>query len=569
MDAGLLREPRRGALHRPAGEPAASGGTRRESTMRVTATPTAAGMDADLLARIRPWLEGWVEPGRLPGRLVLVARDGDIVLLETVGLRDREAGLPVEVDTLFRIYSMTKPVTAVAVMMLVEAGHLRLDDPVARWLPCFAQPTVQVIDPDGGVHCEPARTPMTVRHLLTHTAGLGYGTRDGTPVEAMYLDRDVDFGPHDGPLADVVAPHFKAMISGGSTGRPKIIVAGNPGVIDLDAPCPTIQPNERMLLTGPLHHNAPFFAATTSLLGGGCLIITRQFDAEDTLRMIERHKINFMTLVPTMMHRLWRLGPETRSKYDLSSIRSIVHSAAPCPVWLKERWIEWIGPDRVVEAYSNTEAPGYTIISGRDWLRKKGSVGKVDPNSCEIMIADRDGRPLGPHQTGEVFMRPKTGPDSDYYYGERYAYIGANSRRLPGGWDSMGDLGYLDEEGYLFLCDRQSDVIIRGGANIYPAEIEAALEAHPAVKSCAVIGLPDEDLGEKVLAIVEIDRAISPDDLRSHLRDCLSPHKIPASFEFVDEPLRNNAGKICRRNLRSAWLARTVPAQQAAVAYAL
>lgn len=360
----------------------------------------------------------------------------------------------------------------------------------------------------------------------------------------------------DAALPDAISPHFKAMVSGGSTGRPKIIVAGNPGEIDLDAPCPTIQPNERILVTGPLYHNAPFFAATTCLLSGGCAVLTQHFDPEQTLRLIQRHKINFMTLVPTMMHRMWRLSHGVKSNYDLSSLRAVVHSAAPCPIWLKEAWIDWIGAEKLIEAYSNTEAPGYTIIGGKEWLKKKGSVGKVDPRACEIKIVGPNGNTLPHNQVGEIYMRPAVGPDSSYYYGERYYYIGAEPKQLKGGWDSMGDLGYLDSDGYLFLCDRRADVILRGGANIFPAEVEAALDAHPAVKSSAVIGLPDEDLGEKVMAIVEVEEDVTIDELKSYLRSQLSPNKIPALFEFVSSPIRNGAGKVCRRDLRLSWLSR-------------
>lgn len=360
----------------------------------------------------------------------------------------------------------------------------------------------------------------------------------------------------DDAMPDIIAPHFKAMASGGSTGRPKVIVAGNPGTIDLDAPCPTVQPLERILVTGPLHHNAPFFATATSLLSGGCAVLMSRFDPEQVLAMIDRHRINFVTLVPTMMLRIWRLGPAVRAKYNLRSLRSVVHSASPCPVWLKESWIEWLGADRIVEAYSSTEAPGYTIIGGREWLAKKGSVGKADPAACEVMIADSDGRAVPSGTVGEVFMRPATGPDATYFFGDRYRYIGAEPRRLAAGWDSMGDLGYLDGDGYLFLCDRSTDLIIRGGANIYPAEVEAAIESHPMVRSCVVIGLPDEDLGETVAAVIETTEAMNGEEMRSYLKTRLSGHKIPAAMEFVDRPMRDTAGKVRRREVRDAWLTR-------------
>ncbi|MBL8628033.1 MAG: AMP-binding protein [Rhodospirillaceae bacterium] len=386
----------------------------------------------------------------------------------------------------------------------------------------------------------------------------------GCAVLPLGFTPDADLS--DGPLPDIVAPHFKAMVSGGSTGRPKIIVAGNPGMIDLDAPFPTVRPNERFLVTGPLYHNAPFLAATTCMLSGGAAVIMPHFDAELALQMIDEHQINFMSLVPTMMHRMYRLGAKVRGKYDLSSIRAMIHSASSCPVWLKEAWIEWLGAERVLEAYSNTEAPGYTIITGTEWLKKKGSVGRADNKTCEIKIADRNGKELPVGQVGEVYMRPILGPGSTYCYGDRYFYIGAAPRQIQGGWDSLGDLGYVDEDGYLFLADRRQDIIIRGGANIYPAEVEAAIDAHPAVRSSVVFGLPDEDLGEKVVAIVDSVLPVSEEELVRHLRTQLTPYKIPVSFEFTDSPLRNDCGKVRRSDLRAQRMAPATQMPTAAVA---
>jgi bile acid-coenzyme A ligase len=358
----------------------------------------------------------------------------------------------------------------------------------------------------------------------------------------------------DAPLPDVISPHFKAMVSGGSTGRPKIIVAGNPGEIDLDSPMPTVQPGERFLVTGPLYHNAPFLAATMCMLSGGSVVLMPRFDAELTLRMVEQYKINFLSLVPTMMHRIWRLGAGIRNRYDISSLRAMVHSASMCPVWLKLGWIEWLGPDRVVEAYSSTEAPGYTVIGGREWLLHKGSVGRPLPEACQVKICDPHGHTLPPQQVGEIYMRPTPGTENNYFFGRKYFYIGAESKSLPGGWDSMGDMGYIDDEGYLFLSDRSTDVIIRGGVNIYPAEVEAAIDAHPAVRSSIVVGLPNEDLGETLLAIIDSVTPINVEELKVHLRNHLSPHKIPQKFEFVRAPLRDDSGKVRRRLLRQACM---------------
>lgn len=362
----------------------------------------------------------------------------------------------------------------------------------------------------------------------------------------------------DENLPDVTAPSFKAMASGGSTGRPKIIVAGFPGVVDLDAPFPTVRASERMLVTGPLYHNAPFLAVTTCILAGGSAVLMPSFDAEETLRQIERHRVNFITLVPTMMHRIWRLDPAVRDKYDLSSLRIMMHSAAPCPVWLKAAWIGWLGPDRVLEAYGSTEAPGYTMISGREWLDKRGSVGRPDRGVCDLAVFDAEGNEVPAGVIGEICMRPAAKPGADYahFFPARYAYIGAVPRRINGTWDSMGDLGYVDEDGYLFLADRRTDVIVRGGAKIYPAEVEAAIDAHPSVRSSVVIGMPDEDLGEKVVAFVDPTGPISSVELRIHLRHHLTPHKIPAVFEFVSAPLRDDAGKVRRSEIRRNRIAK-------------
>ena len=355
-------------------------------------------------------------------------------------------------------------------------------------------------------------------------------------------------------LPDEIPPHFKAMASGGSTGRPKIIVSGNQGTVDTVSPFPTLKPNDVFLLTGPLHHSAPFQAAAYVILSGGTVIIPSYFDAEETLKLVEEYKVTHMTLVPSMMLRIWRLGEITRNKYDLSSIISIQHGSAVCPKWLKQNWIEWLGEDRIVEAYSSTEAAGYTIITGTEWLRKKGSVGRPDPKACQFKIIDETNNEIGPNEIGEIYTKPYLGPDSNYFYGELFHYIGSESKQLPQGWISTGDMGYLDEDGYLYLTDRKSDVINCGGANIYPAEIEASLEAHTSVTAAVVIGLPHEDFGEYIHAILNVSTEVTNRSLRLHLREYVTPNKFPMVFEVVDEVLRDDAGKVRRKELREARL---------------
>jgi bile acid-coenzyme A ligase len=297
------------------------------------------------------------------------------------------------------------------------------------------------------------------------------------------------------------------------------------------------------LVPGPLYHNGPFMSSMSTLFVGGTLVVMSHFDAEQALQLIERHRVQYVMMVPTMMHRIWRLGDEGRARYDLSSLERIMHLGAPCPIWLKQAFIDWLGPERIAELYAGTEAQGVTIITGSEWLAHRGSVGKAQRGS-QIKILDEHGNELPPGQIGEVYMLPERGQ------GSTYRYIGAESKSRDG-WESLGDIGYLDAEGYLYLADRQTDMILCGGANVYPAEVESAIDTHPAVRSSAVIGLPDDDLGNVVHAIVDIaDNQLDAETLRAQLGEQLARYKVPRSFEFVREPLRDDAGKVRRSALR-------------------
>jgi bile acid-coenzyme A ligase len=222
--------------------------------------------------------------------------------------------------------------------------------------------------------------------------------------------------------------------------------------------------------------------------------------------------------------------------------------AAPCPPWLKRAWIGWLGPKKVHELYAGTELQAMTVITGTEWLAHQRSVGRAVLG--EIDIRDPDGRPVAAGEEGEIWMRPGPGAPPPY------RYIGATARSAPGGWESLGDIGHLDADGYLYITDRLTDMILIGGANVYPAEIEAALEEHPAVQSSCVIGLPDEDLGNIPHAIVQLAGPASDEDLMAHLRQRLAPHKLPRVIERVAMPLRDDAGKIRRSALRAERTAR-------------
>jgi bile acid-coenzyme A ligase len=353
--------------------------------------------------------------------------------------------------------------------------------------------------------------------------------------------------PDARPLPDTISPAWKAPTSGGSTGRPKLIVAGQPSSMDDEAPPDLlIQLDGCLMMPGPLYHNGPIVWSCDALLAGNHVVVLPRFDAEATLAGIEEHRADIAYLVPTMMKRIWRLPLEVRERYDLSSLRLIWHLAEPCPPWLKEAWIEWLGPERIFELYAGTEAQAATVITGTQWLEHRGSVGR--PLSGSVSITDEEGNEVPAGVEGEVWL--KSAMDNP-----TYRYVGAEARTREGGWESLGDNGWLDPDGYLYLGDRTTDMILTGGSNVYPAEVEAAIAEHPAVQSCAVIGLPDDDLGNIVHAIIEADpNDLEVDELLTFLGERLVRYKVPRSIEIVNEPLRNDAGKLRRSALRAERL---------------
>jgi bile acid-coenzyme A ligase len=274
-----------------------------------------------------------------------------------------------------------------------------------------------------------------------------------------------------------------------------------------------------------------------------------RFDPAGALRLVEKHRVSWLYLVPTMMLRIWRLPEAVRLGADVSSLEVAFHMAAPCPPWLKQAWIDWLGPEKVLELYGGTELQAMTVITGTEWLAHRGSVGR--PVIGEIEIRDFDGRPVPPGREGEIWMRRGPGAPSPY------RYIGATARSAPDGWESLGDIGHVDADGYLYVTDRFADMILVGGANVYPAEIEAALDEHPSVQSSCVIGLPDEDLGNVPYAIVELSGPVSDQELMAHLRQRLAPFKLPRAIERATAPLRDDAGKVRRSALRAERIART------------
>lgn len=360
-----------------------------------------------------------------------------------------------------------------------------------------------------------------------------------------------DFSPDpalsDGPLPERVSPVFKAMASGGSTGRPKLIESGSDSRFPALAGYPLgAQEGDVNLLSVPLSHNTGFTTFAIGLVQGHHMVMMPRFDPHEFLRLVTEHRVTFLTTVPTIMQRLLPVYRENPQAYDLSSIRRFWHLAAPCPPAIKRAWIELLSPDAVWELYGGTELQALTFISGEQWLAHPGSVGVVVAG--EMKVLDDDGNECPPGVVGEIYMRPVPGS------APTYRYVGATAKSRDG-WDSLGDLGYFDADGFLYLNDRRVDMFTVGGRNVYPAEIESALSEHPQVLSCLVVGVPDDDLGQVPHALVQAD-GLDEDAVIAFLSQRLEHYKVPRSVEFSEVPLRDDAGKARRSAVRDEVLAR-------------
>lgn len=339
-------------------------------------------------------------------------------------------------------------------------------------------------------------------------------------------------------LDDVpVAASWKACTSGGSTGRPKVIVDGRLAGFAPGTDFIAIPADSTVLVPGPLYHNAPFSAAVFALWRGNAVVTMARFDAAEALALIAREQVEWALMVPTMMHRIMSLPDAERAGQDLSHWARVVHTAAPMADWLKHAWINWRGADHVWEVYGATEGLVRCWIGGSEWLARPGSVGRP-LGGARLRILDDAGRDVPAGQQGEVFAMPATGPGSTYHY------IGADRRMTDDGWESVGDIGRLDADGYLYLTDRKDDLIITGGINVWPAEVEAALLRHPEIRSCAVFGRADPDLGMVVHAMIETGSSHLETVLQAFLDRFLVRTKQPRSFEFTTTPVRDDAGKF-------------------------
>jgi len=374
-------------------------------------------------------------------------------------------------------------------------------------------------------------------------------------------DYDVHVPAQDGSNLDDPALGNTMLYTSGTTGRPKgvhrEVGSVSPSAATLMAKLSEASGfqagSDVSLVTGPLYHAAPLaFALALPLAYGVTVVLMDDWDAEETLRLVQRHRVTHTHMVPTMFHRLLSLPKMTRRRYDVSSLKLVWHGAAPCPVAVKQGLLEWFGPV-VWEYYGATEGLT-TLVTPQEWLARPGTVGR--PEDDQIRILDDDGRGLPPGVPGTIYIKaPEEG---------RFVYHGdtdKTSKAYRGDHYTLGDVGYLEEDGWLFLTDRSADLIISGGVNIYPAEVEAALLGHPAVADIAVIGVPNEEWGEEVKAIVEVHNGYGAgDDLADALiafaRERLASYKCPRSVDFVERLPRADSGKLYKRQLRDAYRAK-------------
>jgi acyl-CoA synthetase (AMP-forming)/AMP-acid ligase II len=343
------------------------------------------------------------------------------------------------------------------------------------------------------------------------------------------------------------------VYTAGTTGKPKgalrrVIDAA--GLLPRLAALDCLDPAHVHLVAGPLYHSAPGGFALYAHLVGATVVVMRKFDAEDALRHIERHRCTTTFMAPTLLKRIVDLPADVRARYDVRSMRSIVVAAAPCPMRVKEQIVELFGPV-LYEFYGSTELGVNTVLRPEDVLRKPGSCGQAAPG-VEVAVFDDDGRPLPVGTPGELFVRRYSGVFDEYYKNPT-----ATAQTSRGEWMSVGDVAWIDAEGFVFICDRKRDMIISGGVNIYPAEIEDTLHRHPAIEDAAVFGVPDAEWGERVHAAVQLRPGMSAserdiiDFCRAHLADYKAPREISFHADFP----RDTAGKLVKRVLREPYWA--------------
>lgn len=359
------------------------------------------------------------------------------------------------------------------------------------------------------------------------------------------------------PESDIENPVIgsRMLYTSGTTGRPKGVYKADAEVEmpDWDGPLGYTPGVDGNLCTGPAYHAAPLaFDISRPLVSGACVTMMDRWDAQDTLRLIDAEKITHCHMVATMFHRLLKLPEATKAKYDLSSLKMVMHGAAPCPVHVKQAVIEWFGPI-VWEYYAATEGGGGFLVGSEEWLKKPGTVGKPGPE-FDNKILDDDGNPVAVGEPGTIYMRAPTVGRFEYFKDG-----GKTDKSYRGDYFTLGDMGYFDEDGYLFLTGRTAELIISGGVNIYPQEIDSVILQHPAVLDVCTVGIPNDEWGEEVLSVVQLNSGFKPgpelgEELINWARDHLANFKCPRRILYSDDLPRLPSGKIQRRHVRDEYI---------------
>ncbi|MEM7342430.1 MAG: AMP-binding protein [Actinomycetota bacterium] len=405
---------------------------------------------------------------------------------------------------------------------------------------------------------DPAATPGVRRWLMTDGVPATGVPAAGDPATVPWESYEAAIEEFPPTPVDGEVPGYPMLYSSGTTGRPKGVRRPLPdhGIDELP---PRVAgffteryrygPDMVYLSPAPLYHAAPMAFSTAVHRVGGTLVVMERFDAEASLAAIEQHRVTHAQFVPTMFVRMLKLAEGARTANDLSTLEVAIHAAAPCPVEVKREMIEWWGPI-IVEYYAGSEGNGATFITSEEWLDKPGSVGRAI--GATVHICGDDGTELPTGETGLVYF---SGGGQYEYYKDPDKTAGAS---LPGGRTTLGDIGHLDEDGYLFLTDRKAHMIISGGVNIYPQEVEDVLVTHPSVLDVAVFGVPDAEMGEQVKAVVQVVDGVAADDrlgaeLIAFTRDRIAHYKCPRSVDFEPELPRLPTGKLYKRLLRDRY----------------
>jgi acyl-CoA synthetase (AMP-forming)/AMP-acid ligase II len=390
-----------------------------------------------------------------------------------------------------------------------------------------------------------------LRQVIVYGGPAWTGMLSSDELTASASDQPPDVG-------DVAGTAGTMIYTSGTTGKPKGAVrhALDPEAFAAFVTLIGFRPDDIYLTSGPLYHSGPGAFASIGLLFGQTIVVQRKFDAEDWLRLLEKYKVTSSFSAPALVRMICALPPEVKAKYDRSTMRIMIANAAPWSFALKQQYVADFPPESLWELYGSTELGFDCLLKPEDQMRKPGSCGQPAPG-VEIVLFDADGNVVtgtGPDHPGEVYIRSKG--VFDEYYKQQDSYD-ASSR---GDFHTVGDIAYWDDEGFLYICDRKNDMIISGGMNIYPAEIEAALEQHPAIYDVAVFGIPSDEWGEAVHATVVLapGTTLSADDIKAFGKQHLAGYKVPRSVDFVDELPRTGSGKILKRQLRAPfWAGRT------------